>query len=200
MDFYKKYIKYKYKYNNLKLYGSASSIKYISIEILIACHPKKVSIFVNKNTDNYYHWWNLWLQNFIKDKYNSESLDDFNINVTTVDIQANGTQNIIDDVFNEQFIIDHTNKFDIILYPDCAGEWFTVMNEPNMIKSHAELVNKVLPLVKSNGFAIFQKSMIYELKETLTNMDIQNIKNIETLSYPLMSETDKFIALVITKS
>ena len=182
---YKKlYLKYKYKYLQIK-YGGAKSNKIENkvLNILIACHNRKVNLetkllgTVDKNytSGNGYHWWNNWIREFVEFHFGSNNT----INVLTVDVS--GTPDIKNDAFSIDFIDKNTNTFDVVVYPDCGGEWFEAMkhSENEMITSHSNIILRILPLVKKGGFAIFHKTDIDKLQQKLNSFGL----NVQIESY-----------------
>ncbi len=126
--YYIKYLKYKNKYNKLKLSQSGGN----PIKILIYCHPDKIKyhpenedgrkfISINYNLTEHPYYLSPILEKILelngwedKTDLQIETLDNKE-NYNTADIQVNG--------FDVNFMLTRNNEYDIVFVPDCDGKW-----------------------------------------------------------------------------
>ena len=165
-------------------------------KVLILCHPKKVTgTFEPELTLNnhFYHDEGRFKTLFEDYKLNLKGIPKFD----TVDIIPGGT--FIAKAFSPKFIEKHINEYDLVMVPDCGGEWEDLirsrifngnipisLSSDEINKNKTNLINLCLNLskiVKNGGIIQFGKF----ISETPCNI---NDKDFDTFSEALKYNLD----------
>jgi hypothetical protein len=166
-------------------------------KVLILCHPKIVTgsfePLILKN-----HWYGLVIQEnksifehlFLE--YKLKGIPIFE----TVDIILGGTYK--DDVFNDKFINEHLEEYDLVIVPDCGGPWYYLQNEENEENDikFLEICGNLVKMLKPNGIIQFGKflrddnrKLVNRLEEYLNNKKfIVNYKNIIGIGHNIIAQ------------
>jgi hypothetical protein len=143
--------------------------------VLILCHPKPVSgTFSPDYILNNHFYGSCGIYKALFEEYHLSGNPVFH----TIDILPGGT--ITDNAFSDNFINGHIEKYDLVMVPDCGGEWFeyqskTIQNRTKSIFSPSisfseeeqnnrktELIKlslKLTKVVKKGGIIQFSKFM-----------------------------------------
>ena len=131
--------------------------QYRKKKILVYCHPRKVDQPPNH-----------FLLDFFRLKLQEQNLQPNDYQFYTIDTQDNGTQNIKEDGFGEDFLNANLNEFDMVFLPDCGGKWFEVQQKkPFSPDEMIELLRNVLTIVKPGGKLLASKFTVGGLRESL---------------------------------
>lgn len=124
------------------------------MNVLILCHPKIIKI---KNDKIINHWYN----DIILTVLNKYNIDINLLNFETVDVLSGG--NFKNDCFSEEFQMANHKKYDMIIMPDCAGNWFKFQQEHNEEKFRSLLLG-VITMLKDNSLILIDKLIYPEFK------------------------------------
>ena len=184
-----------YKYKIIYSGGSQSST---SSKMLIYCHDKIVDL---KNNEDSGHW----MSPILKIMCYENNINIENLNVDTVDIDPGGTQTFVEDGFDNNFINNHQNEYDIVVLPDCSGVWVDYQKLENFedkenkkrYEQFIYLIINLMRLVKHNGAIYYGKILSSEIRFTSyepfnnnyekINNDLEKKYNIisNIITYPL---------------
>ena len=209
-NFYIKYLKYKNKYINLKN-TSIQQIGGNAVKVLILCHPRIVtgSFSPLELTNHFYGLKNITGEgedSIFHNIFINDNLQDFfetsgNPTFETVDILPGGTYQA--DAFSDEFINAHKNEYDLIMVPDCDGEWY-IKQQTSEMKSFSKIrdfspeeINKNLDdlknyciklpqMLKKNGIILINKishDLIVKLLDVFSESngyrsEIRNIRSV----------------------
>jgi len=133
-------------------------------KVLILCHNEKVTGSFNTMELNN-HWWGSPLLENNPKTFFGHIFQNYNVKdkkgapiFKTVD-NSKYTQNDADykeDVFDDKFINAHLNEYEVIMVPDCGGNWF----EYDQQKKYEDLLDLCLNLTKMltpGGIITFSK-------------------------------------------
>lgn len=144
--------------------------------ILVYCHNKKIKTDMNHTKIDNGHW-QFEIFNSIINMYNLN-----NIIIKTVDILPGG--DYMADGFSDDFINKYSGKFNIVILPDCGGDFFTFQENKQIEKLNA-LFEKILRLLKINGILIVGKILNEDYyKQILGHFENSEIKVFEHLKLP----------------
>merc|ERR1712146_373395 len=129
---------------------SSTSQSSTSSKMLIYCHDKIVDL---KNNEDSGHL----MSPILKFMLDENNINIENLNVDTVDIYPGGT--IHADGFDNNFINNHQNEYDIVVLPDCSGIWVDYQKLENFedkenkkrYEQFIYLIINLMRLVKPNG-------------------------------------------------
>ena len=124
------------------------------MSILILCHPKIINIKDNKITNH-------WYSDIILEIFNKYNIDINLIKFDTVDILNGGT--IVDDCFSKSFQMKNLEKYDMIILPDCAGDWYH-LQEAHDEKNFELLLIGIMSMMKSNSAILIDKFIYNEFR------------------------------------
>lgn len=148
------------------------------MNILILCHPKIIEIGNNKIKNH-------WYGDIISQILNFYDIDINNITFDTVDIIPGGT--FIDDCFSLNFQNNHLNEYDMIVMPDCGGEFYFSQRDGD-IQKFKNILKGIMNMLKDNSSILIDKFIYPGFKEaTLQLLDELNFHqvNIETKLFEL---------------
>tara|TARA_B100001093_G_C26639030_1_gene932326 strand:+ start:15 stop:953 length:939 start_codon:yes stop_codon:yes gene_type:complete len=154
-----------------------------SSKMLIYCHDRIVDL---KNNENSGHW----IIPILKIMLNENNINIENLDVDTVDIYEDGTSTFIADGFDDYFINNHENEYDIVVLPDCSGVWVEYQRLENIndienkkrYEQFIFLIINLMRLVKPNGAIYYGKIMSLPIR--FTSFEPFN-NNYEKISYDL---------------
>jgi hypothetical protein len=121
-------------------------------KVLILCHNKLVTGTFDPLTLNN-HWFGLYdiFPRLFK-KYNLEGNPLFE----TVDVKPGATYQ--EDAFSDDFINSHQCEYDLVMVPDCGGNWVDFQFlESEDSEPLIKLCLKITQMVKPNGIILFSK-------------------------------------------
>jgi len=140
--------------------------------VLILCHPKQVTGTFSPEYQLNNHWWgghegkkNIYKRLFEEYRLIGEPI------FQTIDVKPGGTY--VADAFSDEFINSNINKYDLVMVPDCGGQWYNYQidiignlfesrklseYEKNMRKSSLiSLCINLTKVVKNGGIICFSK-------------------------------------------
>lgn len=147
-------------------------------KILIFCHAKPT-------IDNHF------LYNDIMILAKEAGIDETKpFTIDTLDIIEGGTYKV--DGFSDEFINVNLNKYNLVVIPDCGGDWVS-FQEPNYEELLIDKIINVLKLVKDNGIIVFGKI----ISDNPVNIKGENYNNlIDAIIYYIIPYG--FITKIIT--
>ena len=167
-------------------------------KVLIYCHApysNNIEDQIICNFDNgqlLSHWWGL--NGIFKTLTQTDEFKDLSgIHICdTVDIQKEYAT-FVKDGFNSDFIENKLQNYDLVMVPDCDGDWFNCQVN-NYGKTHEDLliiVNNMINALKDNAVIVFSKFMDYKQNELLfedkLKLELKSksvpFKQIEIMSY-----------------
>jgi hypothetical protein len=136
--------------------------------VLILCHPKPVTgtFYPDYQLNN--HWWGGYdgKKNIYKRLFEEYGLIGEPI-FETIDVKQGGTY--VADAFSDEFINSNINKYDLVMVPDCGGQWYEYQSDINGNLSEDEkntrksfliaLCINLTKVVKNGGIICFSKFM-----------------------------------------
>lgn len=187
---------------------SSTSQSSTSSKMLIYCHDKIVDL---KNNEDSGHL----MSPILKFMLDENNINIENLNVDTVDIYPGGT--IHADGFDNNFINNHQNEYDIVVLPDCSGIWVDYQKLENFedkenkkrYEQFIYLIINLMRLVKPNGAIYYGKILSSEIRFTSyfpfknnyekINNDLEKKYNIisNIITYPLENDVAKTFLKVI---
>lgn len=174
--FYKQYKNGKKRRVSQKEYHLKNMIGGVNERVLIYCHPKPVSL-TNENS----HWQIPIFKKILEDR----GIDINHVKIDTIDVENGGT--IKNNGFSNRFINSHKNEFDIVILPDCAGEWFNFKND---VYKLIELMLNLLEIVKTGGIIMFGKWIYPNIREQIFGMLLEFGYNVELVKFDLFGPQD----------
>lgn len=135
-------------------------------KVLIVAHNK---IIETENDKIINHWYSEIIYNILVE---NNMLNAF---YETVDIQNGGTYR--SNVFSDDFINDHINDYDVIICPDCGGEWYTLQESRNY-NDFTKLIIKLTKMLKPEGLLLLDKFIYHEFRELTLNLLIDELNYI----------------------
>ena len=118
--------------------------------VLILCHDKKVKLTEVDEKPKLENHWIVKLDPNVAKLFTGLG----KTTIDTVDIKEGGT--FQKDAFNDDFINEHLDEYDLILVPDCSGPWGDLQLEKKY-DEFLELCVNLTKMLKSNGTIMFSK-------------------------------------------
>lgn len=138
-------------------------------KVLILCHRDIVSGSYNPPVLNN-HWIGIHPFTIFQKIVESNNLIG-NPYFETIDILPGGTYQ--QNAFSDEFIEDHIEDYDLVLVPDCDGEWSTLIGGCDKDKTQLILLCiKLTRIVKQGGVLFFSK-FVSEIPCTIYDMEFE---------------------------
>jgi len=105
--------------------------------VLILCHPRIVTGTFSPDYQLSNHWWgdDMGIYSELFKEYNLQGNPIFE----TIDIVKGGTYQ--GNAFSDEFISSHIDRYDLVMVPDCGGEWFEYQESSK--KSNRSFQNRI---------------------------------------------------------
>ena len=147
-------------------------------KMLIYCHPRKM----NKWEDHFIFHNDIGLKEYIIHNYGDYNRFD------TLDIKEGGT-------FKANGFVDltHVPNYDMVILPDCAGDWFNFQNEPDKLMN---LIDSFLNQLRLNSTLVLGKFLLDDtemFKYMLENMLEITYKNNFQINWETFSGIDDVV-------